>query len=656
MMKKKIPCFLLYTNFFVTPSYASLLPNSVLPSTLHIFQNNCNTPSFSAIESETSHEFFSIWQNPKYQGNGALKSIYDRMNFAFKKKEKSSDEYVYPTLKERDVPLEFINAQSNVSLLFAALAKNEDEPQEIRALSNALRCAPDVTSIRSAALRNRELLSSYFLIRSFNNTKYINEQWKFWNPNDKSVLDSLLEECPLIPQNIDPNRPILSFQFLDNLVLSSLFQYTNPLEEGFIKPRSTHEAGSLNTITTIWPIKMLPIPKLFYYKENVDNMSLYRIYFEKQSLHTTDLTEGRQSYDGINYLPNPCAFKGYQFTQLHARIEYTLGHNNIALSGYILNKDGTLLQQEGVALLARKGGFEAYNYGLNPSIGQHAFTTNLPFYRETEIHNSPYMEMLIALAGGIERVKREQLIFIPHSIPTVNEVSIHKDAAFLLPYLYKLKETDGRNGSLTKAILLIENILTNQEYEDTKETLMNEIEQDIEVEIEEEINLGKVHDIEEIDAIARQHYAAYKRPAKKGNWGSESKKARDISKQQLKNKKIQTRLHNLSEEEKIRLKKEKALEKIRQRYLDKTRDRRHFNSIEVNDILANMRRSFAEIDVIETGEKVTRGSHTGIEMKTADGSVKLGIAKRTQDEGYKAGTVRTIINDHINRILSLVLR
>lgn len=656
MIQKKIPCFLLYTNLSVITSHASLLQDSIPPNILNILQNNFNNPATFAIESETSHDFFSIWQNPKYQGNKALKTIYDRMNFAFKEKPRLSNEYVYPTLKDREVPIELIGAQSNVSLLFAALTKNEEEHQEIRALSNALRCSQNVESVRSAALRNRELLSSYFLIRSFNNTKYINEQWKFWNPNNKSVLDRLLEKCPLIPQNLDPNGPILSFQFFDNLILFALFQYTNPLLEGFITENSTSEAGTLNTITTIWPTQMLPIPKLLYYKENVDSMSLYRIYFEEQSLHTADLTDGRQSYDGIQYLPEMCAFKGYQFTQLHARAEYALGSEITALSGYILNKNGTLLQQEGVALFAKKDGFQAYNYGLNSSIGQHAFTTDLPFYKDSEIYNSPYVEMLIYLAGGIERVKRDQLVFIPHSIPTMNESSIHQDAAFLLPYLYKLEEIDGNSEALTKTILLIENILTDQEYEDTKETLMTEIEQDIKVEIEQEINLGKSQDIEEIDERAKQHYAAYKRPAKKKHWGAESKKARDLSKQQLKNERIQTRLHTLSEEEKTRLKKEKALEKIRRHYLDKTRDRRHFNSLEVNDILANMRRSFAEIDVIETGEKVTRGSHTGIEIKTADSSIKLGLAKRPQDEGYKAGTVRTIINNHIDRILSLVLR
>ena len=74
-------------------------------------------------------------------------------------------------------------------------------------------------------------------------------------------------------------------------------------------------------------------------------------------------------------------------------------------------------------------------------------------------------------------------------------------------------------------------------------------------------------------------------------------------------------------------------------------------------MLESMRRSFARSGIEITGASSTRGSHTGTEVSVSDGgSVKLGLARRPQEDGYQSGTVRTIINSQIDRVLQMVIK
>ena len=456
----------------------------------------------------------------------------------------------------------------------------------------------------------------------------------------------------------NPRIPIIAMQILDHTFMTAIFTSTDPLRDGFITADSNEERGSLVIDESFcadgnssWTEEM-PKPIIHYYRENADGLKLYRMYFDH-----TDV------YDGIRYLPEHSLFKGYEFTQIQAMTNLTLNDLRLQHTGYLLNKDGTLCEQSGIAFIHRdKDGssfdgpkaadpVRTYRYYFSPWVGQHTFSL-------LEYSHTPSRELkeLINLVGGVDKIKQDELVFLPDVNSETIDQPAYNEAVFLLPYLYKLREIDGVSEPLNRAILRIENILIDAEYAEKSADAMIEVEHDIVEQIDKEIEHGSPETIAVIDAKATQLYTAYKRPKPgKKNWGVDSRKARDDATLQLKEERKATHLVALSEEEKTRLKKEKILEKIRVSFLARTTDRRHFDSSEVTDMLASMRRSFSRAGVELTGAATTRGSHTGTEVGRLGASVKLGLAKRPQADGYEAGTVRTIINDLVDRILSLVI-
>ncbi len=612
-------------------------------------------------EHKSSGEFASIWLDPAYRNADAINYIFQRMNFVCPPA--AGQEKMYPWFKKRQVPAEILTVQENFKLLYFALST--EDPVEIEKIARTWRCENSESAVRKTALMNIDLLGSYFLIKALSNEKKRNENYSQWCPTESAAFYAdALQGYDIAPDQryIDHKEPMIAMQIVDNLLLFSIFKYTNPSEDDFLTSGSDAEQGQVIVNARFWPMD-LPKPKLFYYQENIDDLLLYRMYFAPASV------DERAVYDGVRYLPETSDFKGYQLTQIHAQAE-RINVNNLragydiftAHSGYILNKDATLFQNKGVAILLRNESFEIFSYGLHSIIGQHCFSS-MPYRHTIEtFHQSPYLEALVTIGGGIHELARRKLVFVPDaSTRTTMHSEIHQEptyneSKFLLPYLYKLKNEGDNSERLTKAILRIENILVEAEYEEKSAAVMDEIEHAIVDQIEKEIEDGKPEIIAAIDAKATQLYTAYRRPKPgKKNWGVDSRKARDDAKQQLKEEKKSAKLLALSEEEKTRLKKEKIIEKIRKSFVEKTADRRHFDSSEVVDILASMRRTFARAEIATTGIRVTHGSHAGLEMKTADGSVKLGLAKRPQADGYEAGTVRTIINDHVDRILSLVI-
>ena len=567
---------------------------------------------------EEALEPMSIWLDSLYYGSKALDSIFERVK-------------MHTTFSEGTEEL----LRSNLELLIEASKHSDDE-------------------IRRVAINNKGLRQSYFYIKALSNRKQLNILYSFCNKIEKTYMD--LPKNPHSAEN--PRIPIIAMQILDHMLMTSIFTSTDPLRDGFITAGSNEERGSLVIDESFcadgnssWTEEM-PKPIIHYYRENADGLKLYRMYFDH-----TDV------YDGIRYLPEHSLFKGYEFTQIQAMTNLTPNDLRLQHTGYLLNKDGTLCEQSGIAFIHRdKDGsrfdgpkaadpVRTYRYYFSPWVGQHTFSL-------LEYSHTPSRELkeLVNLVGGVDKIKQDELVFLPDVNSETIDQPAYNEAVFLLPYLYKLREIDGVSEPLNRAILRIENILIDAEYAEKSADAMIEVEHDIAEQIDKEIEHGSPETIAVIDAKATQLYTAYKRPKPgKKNWGEKSKEARDDAKQQLKEEKRSAKLVALSEEEKTRLKKEKILEKIRASFLARTTDRRHFDSSEVTDMLASMRRSFSRAGVELTGAATTRGSHTGVEVSAAGGSVKLGSARRPQTDGYESGTVRTIINDHVDRILSLVI-
>ena len=561
----------------------------------------------------------SIWLDSRYYGDEASNSIFERIK-------------MYTQFSEGKEKL----FRSNLALLVKGCQHPDNE-------------------VRRVAVNNKGLQQTFFFIKARANTKEINTLYAFCNQIEKTYMDETPRPCT----EENPRLPIIAMQILDHIFLTAIFTSTNPIQDGFITVGSNEERGSLvinesfcDDGNSNWS-DIMPKPIIHYYKENAGGLELYRTYFDH-----TDI------YDGIRYLPEHSFFKGYEFTQIRAMTYLQADRLKLQHTGYLLNKDGTLCERSGIAFIHRnkdtsrfdgpkaEDPVRIYRYYFSPWVGQHTFSL-----LESSHWPSREIRELINLVGGVDKIKHDELIFLPDVNLENIEKPTYDESVFLLPYLYELRGRDGVSEPLNRAILRIENIMVDAAYEEQSAEAMIEVEQDIGEQVAKEIEIGGPKAVAAIDERAKQIYTAYKRPKPgKKNWGEESRKARDSAKQQLKEEQKTSKLTALTEEEKTRLKKEKILEKIRQQYLTKTKDRRHFDSSEVTDMLASMRRSFARAEITTTGVSATRGSHTGTEMSTAGGgSVKLGLAKRPQTDGYEAGTVRTIINNHINRILSTLL-
>ena len=63
------------------------------------------------------------------------------------------------------------------------------------------------------------------------------------------------------------------------------------------------------------------------------------------------------------------------------------------------------------------------------------------------------------------------------------------------------------------------------------------------------------------------------------------------------------------------------------------------------------------MNVERTRQTTVRGSHTGTELVTGKGdSFHLGLVKRAQKEGFKGGTLRTIINHYMDDAIRVLLK
>lgn len=498
--------------------------------------------------------------------------------------------------------------------------------------------------IRKKAVKQGSLKrAAYFYTKGLSNLSIVNilhafigkklESFSYEDEQEEDISEEDVKEAIL---------PFIAMQIIDHNFMSTIFTAgIDPVREGLLAEGSDENQGKIRIEDSIsWFGRDFQKPILHYYKEKVGELDLYRVYSEES-----------KDYGGICYLPTDSFFKGYQITQLKAAY-FRGGEGKIQNTGFLLHKDGTLCQQSGIVFIHpdNQRDMDIFHYHSSPFMGQQTFVT----LKQAWEFPSEEINQLTDLVGGAEKIKQNKLVFLPDIVST--ETPTYHEAVWALPYLYELQRAERQNENLKKVIGCLEDIVVNEKYSEESETAMCAIEKDIDAQIERELENGSVETRQEIDVRATQKYKAYQRPDPgKKKWNESSKKARNEAIQEIAQERKNNRIGSLSEEEKTRLKKEKILENIRNQYLAKTQDRKHFDSSEVTRLLEDMRDTVERTGIAITGNTTQNGSHTGTTLSAANASVKVGFAKRPQKGGYQAGTLRTIIEDHIARIARTVL-
>ncbi|MBW8308726.1 MAG: hypothetical protein K0M45_03655 [Candidatus Paracaedibacteraceae bacterium] len=563
----------------------------------------------SNLTAYKSNRKVSIWEAAEHRGGPAAREeFYDYIVDMYKYMGKMGSSIAKDALKF--LPSLFKDVES----LFCGLEKNKVD-----------------------ILFQRKLLNSYFQLKALTQLSSFKDL--------QSYGENFTKQQNCLSQIIE--------QVMDHQLLSAIFLIEGPQAEGFISPDSDCEKGALKVDVDLWGKFPFPLPILNYYRETIAEKDLFRIYFESRNIP----------------LPNSSSFGSYQMSGIWAS-QFQPSDNSLMhqQTGFLLDKEGKLWPHEGVVVI--KGGifeddFQAYTYKTSKVLGQKCFQTISPALPEFSLSEDVALQDLVTLAGGVKRVSKEELVFLHKLDSQTSDRLTSAQAAFLLPYVYKLKdmETDIDKGKLEHSIRTLENTLVEEKYKEIGKTAETQIERAITAEVEAEIDKKILQEdeqiLQEIAQEANLHYASYNQPPKhskaKRKWKVKCKEAKDQAIRIIKanksgEKKIQ-QAEKTKQQARIKL-----LENIRTYYLGKTKDRKHFDSPKANEILNKLKKSFSKVGAIETGVIARRGSHRGTEMRleTSQHSVKLGQARREVKDGYKVGTLRKIINSHVDHILTLI--
>jgi len=421
---------------------------------------------------------------------------------------------------------------------------------------------------------------------------------------------------------------------------------------------------------------------LRYFKESGPN-GRYRIY---------DATKATK-------LPNESSFLlygwGNEIGGSYHMDDKSLPHGD----GFILDKQGHLVTQRGIVFIHGaifRDDTHVYSYERNPFMaGMFLSDKGMLAFKQQNAQKyfSPDIsEFLSDLAGGMERIKKEKLVFVPMPEPEMDEKSSNdgvtvRDAQNILPYFYKLQEyakgeseTDekdeksgGENAKVDKAILALEHIIAEDAYTKVGRLLEDEIANELaSKEVDEAVEKDEKETRNLLEQEADRIYKAYPQPEKKKSEDGGKKKRKPTEQEQKevaaeKEKAKKQAIKKLKSEKAAALKiskakpiqesaKAKMLEKIRTKYRAQAAEKKHFGSTAAQRILGNMQKEIMDqMALKETGETM-RGSHGGKEVVSLETgkSVILPLVRRPEKEGFKDGTLKTIIEDHIERVLRIL--
>lgn len=560
-------------GFLLNESVAKKIsaPAAAAPSST----NAILTTQFSEAEDKSARESFCIWDDPQYKGADALNLIFSVL-------------------------------RDNMPLFDA---RNLEHLPRIQSDIRALLENPTL----SVSEYKKRLIGFYFF------HMFLKEN------NAHAVIYGAASAFANRPNYLMHHIPV---QQMDHYIISTILS-KKPISNGLVTPGSDGNKGQL-----IFDLQFPPTARVEfnYYAENVDGKKYYRLYLSKNN-----------KYSSLDLLDSNQFFKGYNLTDImaHAPCDKEAPQSDIKWewTGFILKKDGSLLEDDGIVLMggigeAGQDTLQAFHYGLSPYVGQHRFKAVTSARIKNQLHTSPYLNLLIDLAGGFDKIKRERLAFIPHPLvaaaePTVAQVTL------LLPYLYEIQgEVSAIEGApheeLRAAIDYAENIIVEAEL--AKEGITKEVfDQQAQEEVMKEIQEGSPKIIEEIDRIATDLDPSYARPKGKQKWKEKNKATRTASIAKFKS-------------EKTTIKMQERTKAICTRYLEDV-NKPHYSMSEtkkIRDALLNDLQSKGIVRV--TGKETQRGSHAAIEVTANDRATKLGLVEHSQKAGFGQKALKRIIN------------
>ncbi len=253
---------------------------------------------------------------------------------------------------------------------------------------------------------------------------------------------------------------VKAYEVLDHIFISGLLDYLDGLPDGADKLRkeffllyrgSNRSCGKLIALKPEWaeyfpkyPIEDVPI--IGYYQDTTLPDRPYKLY----------LMNNGKEYSGAKTVPSP-SLSTYQWGEFSMMTPTkSLSGDRIVLDqtndGFILDKQGKLVAQNGTAVFASTewapGRSTAYRYEFDDDLGRMVFRSV----------DDSYLGEIIDVAGGIDQLLTEQLIFIPDSEYTLAEGwrIDREDSRELLPFLYALK-ANTRDKGLS---ILLEELIT----------------------------------------------------------------------------------------------------------------------------------------------------------------------------------------------------
>lgn len=314
-------------------------------------------------------------------------------------------------------------------------------------------------------------------------------------------------------------------------------------------------------------------------------------------------------------------------------------------NGALFTKDRTLVQQEGLMVVARKPFSHCYlvcDYYRHPEFDQMCVEERGILSKSSV--DMPGMQRFIDVLGGFEELDRTGIGFLPYRFDSMEQqadaqaqqgLSISQ-ARMLLPYLYLLQDEDP--AITAPAIQLLEDMIVEAEEDITVASAE-----------EAEAGVGQPQTIPMIGAGAGVELVA---PVARGE---------DLTRQHTHRRREETTPMVPSEEEQKAKKIQERigkLEKIRAHFRRKAGELRHYSAADTEEMIRRLHTAFSHHGVVRTGATRIRGSHAATEVTdiTSAGqhSVFLGLVRRDHKEGFGAGTLKAIINDHTDRVIKLL--
>ena len=347
---------------------------------------------------------------------------------------------------------------------------------------------------------------------------------------------------------------------------------------------------------------------------------------------------------GRNILP---ALDSYE-----SAVNLNLKYAPFVQSKFLLNKIQGLIKPTGQILITLGDTFRD-DVTLNSYVEDPY--TSLPYIMQIQkpeyINDmSSEMKLLIDLMGGVELLKKNKIVFnidefkVAENNKFIKLTPIQARAVLQLSYeiLNNLEEElDATTTAIEQVAdialkVLVDDALQNQnipvqfhEYilSDEQILALPEVKQSLELEKKK---------IDENNTLVSKQKTSKKKQAR----ANEIKKARQQREADNKIKKEQ-------------LRKEQALKNIRDSVMAEIKGKKHFSRQEVQELLGSMTKQFA----LEQNDAKAEGSHGAVKLvnhETGD-TATVSLPRRSQREGYKAGTVKTYLMQNFEKLCNAAL-